>query len=328
MSIQWFPGHMNSARQQAQKTMAITDLVIEVVDARCPLASSNPMVEEMRLFRQRPCLKILNKADLADKTATQQWIAYLNAQPNTRAIAMNTKSMGNVAQILPACRALAPHRNDASKPLRMMIMGVPNVGKSTLMNALLKRRVANVGDEPAVTKIQQRIELSSDMVLTDTPGMLWPKIALASDGLMLAASHAIGVNAYHEDEVAIFVAEIVRTRYADALMARYKIKTLETVQQMDDVGVIEHIAAHRGYRGRGGNIDFDKAAHTLLQDYRDGMLGGVSLETPASRATAVTEYDEQQRLKAEQKAQRDEARKAFLDNNRRGNAAAVKTADE
>ena len=314
MAIQWFPGHMNSARNKAAETMEITDLVIEVVDARCPMASSNPMVEEMRLFRQRPCLKILNKADLADSKVTQQWLDELNAQKNTRAIAMNTKNPGAVGQILPTCRQLAPHRNDASKPLRMMIMGVPNVGKSTLMNALLKRRVANVGDEPAVTKTQQRIELSSDMVLTDTPGMLWPKIELDSDGLMLAASHAIGVNAYFEDEVAIFVAEILRTRYPQALKQRYKIMQ---PADLDDVGIIEQVAAYRGYRAKGGKIDFEKAAHTLLQDYRDGTLGGISLESPETRAQILAEHSEQQRIKAEQKAERERKRQAFLENNRR-----------
>ena len=314
MAIQWFPGHMNSARNKAAETMEITDLVIEVVDSRCPMASSNPMVEEMRVFRQRPCLKILNKADLADPKITQQWLDELNAQKNTRAIAMNTKNSGAVGQILPTCRQLAPHRNDPSKPLRMMIMGVPNVGKSTLMNALLKRRVANVGDEPAVTKTQQRIELSSDMVLTDTPGMLWPKFELESDGLMLAACHAIGINAYFEDEVAIFVAEILRTRYPQALKQRYKIMQ---PADLDDVGIIEQVAAYRGYRAKGGKIDFEKAAHTLLQDYRDGTLGGISLESPETRAQILAEHSEQQRIKAEQKAERERKRQAFLQNNRR-----------
>ena len=317
MAIQWFPGHMNSARNKAAETMEITDLVIEVVDARCPMASSNPMVEQMRLFRQRPCLKILNKADLADSKVTQQWLDELNAQPNTRAIAMNTKNPGAIGQILPTCRQLAPHRNDASKPLRMMIMGVPNVGKSTLMNALLKRRVANVGDEPAVTKTQQRIELSSDMVLTDTPGMLWPKIELDTDGLMLAASHAIGVNAYYEDEVAIFLAGILRSRYPEALIERYKVKNPAELSEWDDVAVIEHIAAYRGYRMKGGRIDFDKATHTLLQDYRDGALGGISLETPETRAQVIAEHQEKQRIKAEQKAERERLRQSFLEKNRR-----------
>ena len=316
MAIQWFPGHMNSARKKAAETMEITDLVIEVVDARCPMASSNPMVEELRLFRQRPCLKILNKADLADPKTTQQWIDHLNAQPNTRAIAMNTKNPSAVGQILPTCKALAPHRTDATKPLRMLIMGVPNVGKSTLMNALLKKRVANVGDEPAVTKMQQRIELSSNMVLTDTPGMLWPKIELDSDGQMLAASHAIGVNAYFEDEVAVYVAGILRTRFAKALSARYKIKDISL---LDDVGVIEHIAIQRGYRVKGGEVDFEKAAHTLLQDYRDGAIGGISLESPETRAQVVAEHQEQQRIKAEQKAERERKRQEFLENNRRSN---------
>jgi ribosome biogenesis GTPase A len=319
-TIQWYPGHMNSARTKAAETMEITDLVIEVVDARLPLASSNPMVEEMRLHRQRPCLKILNKADLADSATTKLWLDYLNAQKNTRAIAMNTKNPGMVSQILPSCRKLAPHRNDPTKPLRMMIMGVPNVGKSTLMNALLKKRVANVGDEPAVTKTQQRLLLGNDMVLTDTPGMLWPKIALESDGLMLAASHAVGVNAYYEDEVAQFIAGILRILYAPNLIKRYSIKNFD---ELDDVGIIEHIAKQRGYRLKGGDLDFEKAAHTLLLDYRSGSLGGITLETPDSRAAALIENAILEKEKSDAKAAKEAARNAHLEGNRRGKSNAT-----
>lgn len=314
MAIQWFPGHMNSARAKAAETMEVTDLVIEVVDARLPMASSNPMVEELRLHRQRPCLKILNKSDLADPVVTKQWLDHLNAQKNTRAIAMNTKNPSMVGSILPAARQLAPHRNDLTKPLRMMIMGVPNVGKSTLMNALLKKRVANVGDEPAVTKTQQRILLGNDMVLTDTPGMLWPKIAPDSDGVMLAASHAVGVNAYYEDEVAQSIAGILRERYPQLLIKRYSIKNLD---ELDDVGVIEHIAKQRGYRLKGGALDFEKAAHTLLLDYRSGTLGGVSLETPESRAKALADYAAAEAEKAKAKAEKEAQRVEHLAKNRR-----------
>ena len=204
MSIQWYPGHMNAARKKAAEQMENTDLVIEVLDARLPEASCNPMVEELRLFRQRPCLKILNKVDLADPAATAAWSAYYDAQEGVTAYPMTTKKPGDVARIPDLCQSLAPHRGVPTKPLRIMIMGIPNVGKSTLMNALLKKKVAKVGDEPAVTKMQQKLYLGKNTILVDTPGMLWPKIALASDGLMLAASHAIGSNALIEDEVAVY----------------------------------------------------------------------------------------------------------------------------
>jgi len=171
MSIQWFPGHMTSARKKASETMARTDLVIEVLDARIPEASSNPMIHELRLARQRPCLKVLNKSDLADPVATQAWLAHFNAQPGVRAIALSCKTPGEVARLPALFQSLAPHRNDGTKLLRIMIMGIPNVGKSTLMNALLKRRVAKVGDEPAVTKSQQTFDLGEHMTITDTPGM-------------------------------------------------------------------------------------------------------------------------------------------------------------
>jgi ribosome biogenesis GTPase A len=286
MSIQWFPGHMNAARKKAAEQMESTDLVIEVLDARLPEASSNPMVEELRKFRSRPCLKVLNKSDLADPAATAQWSAYYDAQEGVTAYAMTTKKPADVARIPDMALKLAPHRGTAEKPLRIMIMGIPNVGKSTLMNALLKKRVAKVGDEPAVTKAQQKLYLGQNIVLVDTPGMLWPKIEMESDGLMLAASHAIGSNALIEEEVAEFLATLLLDRYPELLAARYGFKP----EGMDGVAVIEGVAARRGYRVRGGEFDYEKAAHTLLQDYRTGALGRISLETPETRAAALTRH--------------------------------------
>ena len=298
MAIQWYPGHMNAARKKAAESMENTDLVIEVLDARLPEASCNPMVEELRLFRQRPCLKILNKTDLADPAATAAWIAYYNAQEGVSAYAMSTKKPADVARIPELCQSLAPHRGVPTKPLRMMIMGIPNVGKSTLMNALLKKKVAKVGDEPAVTKMQQKLYLGKNMILVDTPGMLWPKIALASDGLMLAASHAIGSNALIEEEVAVFLAEELLVRYPQMLATRYSFKT----EDMDGVGVIEGIAARRGYRQKGGDLDFEKASHTLLQDYRTGIIGRISLETPQTRGVRLAEHAAEMAAKAEKAA--------------------------
>ncbi len=286
MSIQWFPGHMNAARKKAAESMEKTDLVIEVLDARVPQASSNPMIESLRRARQRPCLKILNKSDLADPAATRAWLEHYGAQPQVHAVALSCRKPADVSKVPALCLKLAPHRGTPLKPLRVMIMGIPNVGKSTLMNALLKKRVAKVGDEPAVTKTQQRLYLGNNIVLIDTPGMMWPKIEHPTDGLMLAASHAIGVNAIIEEEVAAFLAEMLLQRYPQLLAARYGLRP----DGMDGIGVVEAIAARRGFRLRGGDLDVEKAAHTLLQDYRSGALGRVSLETPASRIELLASY--------------------------------------
>ncbi len=280
MAVQWYPGHMTSARKKAEETMEYIDVVIEVLDARVPEASHNPMIEQMRLFRQRPNLKILNKADLADPAVTQAWLNYFNKQPNTKAVALSCKKQGEANKIPNLCKALAPHRDSPIKPLRMMIMGIPNVGKSTLMNALLNRRIAKVGDEPAVTKSQQRFELSPLMSITDTPGMMWPKIAYESDGYMLAASHAIGRNAVIDEDVAIFLADILLQRYPELLAARYKTE----VADLDGVGLLEAIAKRRAYRLKGGEPDMEKTAMALLTDYRSGAIGRISLESPSTRA--------------------------------------------
>ena len=286
MTIQWFPGHMTAARKEAAKALALNDVVIEVCDARLPEASSNPMIRELRLHRQRPCLKLLNKADLADPAATQAWLDFYNRQPNVKAVALSCRKQGEAARVPVLCKALAPHRNDTFKPLRMLIMGIPNVGKSTLMNALLKRRVAAVGDEPAVTLQQQRIDISPTMSVTDTPGLMWPKIEHDSDGYMLAASHAIGRNAVIDSEVGIFLAGLLLQRYPALLAARYGI----AVDGMDGIGAVEAIAGKRGCisKGRhGGEPDLEKAAMILLTDYRSGKLGRISLETPENRAAML-----------------------------------------
>ena len=280
MAIQWFPGHMTSAKKKATETMERIDVVIEVLDARVPEAGSNPMIREMREFRQRPCLKILNKADLADPAATRAWLDHFNSQKNVKAIALSCKKPGEAAKIPKLCLPLAPHRGTVLKPLRMMVMGIPNVGKSTFINALLKRRTAAVGDEPAITKNLQHFDLSDSMQLIDTPGMMWPKIEHESDGYLLAASNLIGRNAYDEGEVASFLGDLLLARYPSLLLARYKF----ALQDMDGYALIEAIARQRGYRIRGKDLDLEKAAMTLLQDYRTGTLGRISLETPATRA--------------------------------------------
>ena len=287
MSIQWFPGHMASARKKAAEAMAAIDVVIEVTDARLPEASSNPMISELRRFRNRPCLKLLNKADLADPAATRAWMDFYNRQPGVKAVAISAKNASDAARVPALCRQLAPHRDDGTKPLRMMIMGIPNVGKSTLMNALLKRKVAKVGDEPAVTKHQQTLDLGPGMTLTDTPGMMWPKIDYDPDGYMLAASHAIGRNAVIDEEVATFLGGILLERYPALLAARYRIDP----SPMDAQALVEAIGHRRGCLVKGGGLDLEKASLILLQDYRDGVIGRISLETPESRAAMIARIE-------------------------------------
>ena len=290
MAIQWYPGHMTQARKKAEETMEFMDIVIEVLDARVPEASHNPVINEMRLFRQRPNLKILNKSDLADPKATEAWLNYFNRQPNTKAVALSCKKAGEANKILKHCLALTPHRGTHLKPLRMMIMGIPNVGKSTLMNALLNRRVAKVGDEPAVTKSQQRFDISETMSITDTPGMMWPKIQYESDGYMLAASHAIGRNAVIDEDVATFLANNLLKTYPALINARYKLDTMKheggflDVLKMDGVDLLEAIAKRRSYKRHDGLWDMEKTAVAFLTDYRSGAIGRISLETPLSRS--------------------------------------------
>jgi ribosome biogenesis GTPase A len=279
MSIQWFPGHMVAAQKKAAETMEFTDVVIEVLDARAPAASQNPMIKELGAARQRVNLKILNKADLADPKVTDQWIQYFNSLPKTKAIAISCKKVNEPKKILTFCKSLAPHRGTPLKPLRMMIMGVPNVGKSTLMNAILNKRIAKVGDEPAITKQQQRHQINDHMILVDTPGMMWPKISDAHDGYLLAANNAIGKNAYQEDDVAIELGEILLKKYPELLKGRFDIDDLA----VDSIKLLEFIATKKNFPLRNHVIDIEKAAIVLLNDYRQGYLGRISLESPESR---------------------------------------------
>jgi ribosome biogenesis GTPase A len=278
MSIQWFPGHMNVARREAAKTMESIDVIVEVLDARMPEASTNPIITELRLHRQRPCLKVLNKADLADPAVTQAWLNVYNREPNVSAVALSCNHAGQATKVPGLCQLLAPHRNSTTKPLRMLIMGVPNVGKSTLMNNLLKRRLAKVGNEPAVTKAQQRHTLNDRMTLIDSPGLLWPKIEDPRVGLLLAIIHAVTAKVVVDEEIAEFLGTILLARYPDLLAARYGF----AVNGLDAAGVLEAIATKRGClrKGKGGELDREKAAKILLTEFRNGTLGRISLEAP------------------------------------------------
>src|SRR5665213_4155095 len=250
MSINWFPGHMVTARAKAVETMRQTDLVIEVLDARAPHASCNPVFERLRLAGQRPALKLLNKSDLADPDQTRRWLRHYNSQPGVQGIALCAKKAGDLQRVLPACRSLRPDRGAADRPLRMMILGIPNVGKSTLMNALLKRHVAPVGDEPAITKVQMFHRLGPGMSLVDTPGMLWPGMAQAT-ACWLAATHSIGRAAYDDEDVALTLGEYLITRYPDRLERRFG----GLPAGCDGHGLLALIAAGRSLAKKSGGPD-------------------------------------------------------------------------
>ena len=276
MAIEWFPGHMIGARKKAAESMRMVDLVIEVLDARVPRSSCNPTFEKLRHDGQKPALKLLNKSDMADPEQTRLWLRHYNAQPGVQGLAVCSKKPSEVDRILPACRALRPDRGRADKPLRMMILGIPNVGKSTLMNALLKRRVARVGDEPAITKVQVLHKLGDDMTLIDTPGMSWPGME-QDTASKLAATHSIGRAAYDDESVALSLGNTLLRRYPELLAARFGAFR----RPCDEHALLAFIATSR-HLVKDGGPDLARAATTLLNDFRSGALGRISLETGES----------------------------------------------
>jgi ribosome biogenesis GTPase A len=266
---------MATARKEAAETMGKIDLVIEVLDARVPRSSCNPVFEGLRRQGQRPALKLLNKADMADPEQTQRWLAHYNAQPGVTAMVMTAKNPREVSRIPKACQALLPGRGTPSKTLRMMILGIPNVGKSTVMNALLKHHVAHVGDEPGITKTQMFHQLGPGMSLVDTPGMLWPGVTQIA-ALKLAATHSIGRSAYEDEDVAIDLAGYLIAHYPALLVARFG----ALPDDCDGPGLIHLIATRRSLVKKGGEVDRARAAEALLNDFRSGALGRITLERP------------------------------------------------
>ena len=275
MAIQWFPGHMNLTRKAIAERIQEIDVVIEVLDARLPGSSANPLLAEMT--GHKPTLKILNKQDVADTGRTQQWLAHYNAQPGMLALALQASNAAAVQPLAAACHALAPGRGGLAKPMRVLICGVPNVGKSTLINALTNKRHAKTGDEAGITKMEQRITLADDFYLYDTPGLLWPRIIVAQSGFNLAASGAIGRNAYDEELVALELLDRLRQDYPQLLEARYK---LADVAAMTDEDVLDAIGRKRGGLLGKGKINTQKAAEIVITEFRTATLGRITLETP------------------------------------------------
>lgn len=293
--IQWFPGHMHLTQKAIAERIKAIDVVIELLDARLPGSSANPMLAQ--LTQGKPALKVLNKQDLADPERTDAWLVHYNAQPGTRAIALDASIRAPAKALLAACHELAPNRGGMAKPMRVLICGIPNVGKSTLINTLAGKRAAKTGDEAGVTKLEQRIAIAPDFYLYDTPGVLWPRIIVAQSGYNLAASGAVGRNAFDEQEVALELLDYVRQHYPALLEARYGI---DSVAAQTDEQLLEAIGRKRGALQRAQQVNWQKAAELVIDDFRSGALGRITLETPSEFAqwlAAGQTLDAQRQLK-------------------------------
>ncbi len=274
MAINWFPGHMFKAKKEIAKIMGQVDLIIEVLDARIPFSSENPMVPQLR--GNTPCLKVLNKSDLADPAITELWMEHLQSMEGISAIALTQKEPAKVRTILSMCEKMVPERNLELKPLRALILGIPNVGKSTLINTLAGRIIAKTGNEPAVTKAQQRIKLPNNITLHDTPGFLWPKLEPEQCGYRLAVTGAIKDTVVEYEDVAMFLAEYLLSAYPEELVERYGLDEVPG----SDIEVLDAIGAKRGCMRKGGMANLHKVSEILLHEFRAGALGRMTLETP------------------------------------------------
>lgn len=275
MAIQWFPGHMHKARKKIAEIMPTIDLVIEVLDARLPFSSTNPLVDSLR--GNKPCIKVLNKADLADPEVSQQWVQFFEKQHNTRAFPMVAEDRKQVRQLVTLIQQVANQFSERKLNVRVMIMGIPNVGKSTLINALAGRVVAKTGNEPAVTRNNQMIDLKNGIVLADTPGILWPKFENVESGYRLAASGAVKDTAMEYIDVANRTLGYLLEHYATELSSRFKFKELPKTAE----DALALIGSKRGCLKPGGIIDLHKAAELCLHELRSGKIGRISLENPA-----------------------------------------------
>lgn len=309
--IQWFPGHMHKARKEIEEVIPKIDVIIEVLDARIPFSSENPLISTLR--GEKPVIKVLNKRDLADPTMTEMWMAHLEKEQGVSAMAITTSHPHEVNKIMDRCRSLAPHRETMGKNIRSMIMGIPNVGKSTIINSLAGRVIAKTGNQPAVTRQQQRINLQNGVVLSDTPGILWPKVENPHSGFRLAATGAVKDTAMDYDEVAFYTVEYLASAYPERLKERYQLDVLPET----DIELMEAIGAKRGCLRAGGRVDLHKASEVLLHDLRAGALGGLTLEKPDMIETELVQVEEDNARREQEKAAKKEARrKRYLKNKR------------
>ncbi|BBH20895.1 ribosome biogenesis GTPase A [Paenibacillus baekrokdamisoli] len=286
MTIQWFPGHMTRARRQIQDKLKLIDIAIELLDARIPISSRNPMIEE--ILGGKPRLILLNKTDLADQRTTERWMTYFAEQGHT-SLPIDSSTGTRVNEISVKVKELLHEKisrqiNKGIKPraMRGLIVGIPNVGKSTLINRLAGKHIAATGDRPGVTKGQQWIKVGTEMELLDTPGILWPKFEDQLVGFRLAMTGAIKEQILNVEDVAFFAVKALAKRYWDAISERFGVT--EPPKDLDDgdeiIRVMEDIGRKRGCLMSGGRVDLEKASGIILRELRAGNLGRISLETP------------------------------------------------
>ncbi len=286
-TIQWFPGHMTRARRQIEEKLKLIDVAIELIDARVPLSSRNPMVDT--ILQHKPRLVLLNKLDLADPAATADWVAFFQ-EKGLDALPIDAVTGSGTREIVPRCRKLMAEKMEARqrkgmnpRAIRALIVGIPNVGKSTLINKLAGRKVAATGDKPGVTKGQQWIKMAGgELELLDTPGILWPKFEDQQVGLRLATIGSIKEEIMPADEVAFYAVRYMAEMYPGVLSERYGIGELPSdLSEVETViEVMENIGRKRGCVVSGGRVDLGKASTLILRELRAGKLGRISLERP------------------------------------------------
>ncbi|WP_169393306.1 MULTISPECIES: ribosome biogenesis GTPase YlqF [Psychrobacter] len=300
--IQWFPGHMNKARNEIKEMMPQMDVIIEVLDARIPYSSDNPMIGKLR--GDKPVIKILNKADLADPELTKAWMEFFESESGVKTLAFDNNKSDDIHKIISLCQTMVAGKAASGRQIKAMIMGIPNVGKSTLINTLAGRTVAKTGNEPAVTKSQQLIKLDAGIMLYDTPGMLWPKVENAHSGYRLAATGGVKDTAFDFSDVASYTAEYLLSAYPELLKARYKLEELPKT----DWEFFELAGRSRGLLKKGGVVDTYRMSEILVNELRAGQIGNITLETPAMREAEEIEVA-QLRLAAEEKKKSKEEEK-------------------
>lgn len=298
MQIQWYPGHMHKASKEIKQILPKVDLIIEVLDARLPFSSENPMIAQLR--QDKPCIKILNKCDLADPEKTAVWQNYLEQEKGVKTLALSPGSKDRLQQLTNLCRKLVPQKHENDQPINCLIAGIPNVGKSTLINALAGKTIAKTGNEPAVTKGQQRINLRNGLILFDTPGLMWPNVENRNSGYRLAVTGAIKDTALEYSDIGYFAAEALMALYPDRLKERFNLEALPT----EPIELLETIGQTRGCLVSGGKIDLDKTSKKFIEEIRSSSLGTLTLETPQMVELELVELEQIRERKAAKKAAR------------------------
>lgn len=302
MAIQWYPGHMHKASKEMKKILPQVDLIIEVLDARIPYSSQNPMLAEIR--GDKPCIKVLNKIDLADPELTALWQEHLEQDINVKTLTMNAQHNDRIADLIALALKMVPTKAQGVKNVQTMIMGIPNVGKSTLINSLAGRQIAKTGNEPAITKMQQRIKLDKGIVLHDTPGVLWPNLENPHSGYRLAITGAIKETAIDNDDIALYAVEYLLDAYPDLLKQRFDLSDVPE----SGMDALEMIGTKRGCLRSGGRVDLERVAKIILTEIRAGTLGLISWEKPDMIEREWTEVLVAREQKAAKKAARKQRR--------------------